>query len=211
MNEVRPVVYVVDDDVSMRSSLTRLIRSAGREVESFGSAQEFLETEHVDRPACVVLDIRMPGLSGLDLQDKMAEVGLDMPIVFITGHGNIPASVRAMKAGAVDFLEKPFEEETLLDAIKRALDRSRQSRQKRSEKETIEDRVKRLTSREYEVFTLVITGMLNKQIAGELGVSEKTVKVHRARVMRKMRVVSVAELVRLAEKVGITSASPPPL
>lgn len=196
-------VFVVDDDPSVRTALARLIKSVGLEVETFASAQEFLAHDHPDKLGCLVLDIRMPGLSGLDLQDELAAAGLDMPIIFITGHGSIPMSVRAMKAGAVDFLEKPFEDQALLDAVHKAINQDRQARLKQAETRKIQQRVGSLTPREREVLALVVTGMLNKQIAYELGMSEKTVKVHRARVMQKMQADSLADLVRLAEKVGV--------
>lgn len=198
------MVFVVDDDQSVRTALKRLIQSSGYTAVPFDSARKFLEHKHPDEPSCAVLDIRMPELNGLDLQDRMAAAGLYMPIIFITGHGTIPMSVRAMKAGAADFLEKPFDRKILLDAIKNAVEKDRLAREERAEKAEIEDRYEALTPREREVFGLVITGMLNKQIAAQLGISEKTVKVHRARVMMKMQVVSVAELVRLAELTGIS-------
>ena len=197
------VVFVVDDDPSVRSALKRLIKSVGLKVTTFTSAQEFLDHDHPDTPSCLVLDIRMPGLSGLELQDQMAALGLNMPIIFITGHGSVPISVRAMKEGAVDFLEKPFDDQTLLDAIHQAIEKDKQVKREQTELREIKQRVASLTPREYEVFSLVITGMLNKQIAFELGTSEKTIKVHRARVMQKMHAESLANLVRLAEKAGI--------
>jgi len=198
------IVFVVDDDQSVRTALRRLIGSAGFDVVTFASAQKFLDYEHPDKPSCVVLDIRLPGLSGLDLQDKMVAVGLSMPIIFITGHGSVPKSVRAMKAGAVDFLEKPVDDQVLLKAITNAIEKDKQARTERAIKSDIKSLYETLTPREREVFGLVITGMLNKQIAAELDISEKTIKVHRARVMQKMHVVSVAELVRLAAIIGIT-------
>ena len=197
------VVFVVDDDSSVRSALKRLIKSVGYKVITFISAQEFLEYDHPDIPSCLVLDIRMPGLSGLELQEKMVTQELTIPIIFITGHGNIPTSVRAMKAGAVDFLEKPFDDQVFLDAIHQAIEKDKKERQKKTEKSLIKQKVASLTPREYEVFALVITGMLNKQIAFELGTSEKTIKVHRARVMQKMSAQSLADLVRLAEKAEV--------
>lgn len=199
----RPLVLVVDDDADVRKSLERLIRSVGLEVETFDSSQAFLSYEPTDRPACLVLDVRMPGLSGLDLQQKLSAAGLSVPIVFMTGHGTVPMSVRAMKAGAVDFLEKPFDDQVLLDAVQQAIDLDRQSMEATSERRLIEQRIETLTPREREVFTLVVSGRLNKQIAGELGTSEKTVKVQRARVMQKMEAESLADLVRMAERVGI--------
>lgn len=204
MSNAEPIVFVVDDDASVRKGLERLIKSVGLEVETFASAREFLHRGRYDGPGCLVLDVRMPGLSGLDLQKELAAADYSMPIIFITGHGDISMSVKAMKAGAVDFLPKPFNDQDLLDAIHKAIDKDIRARKKRAEIAETQRRVDTLTPREYQVFTLVITGMLNKQIAGELGASEKTIKVHRARVMQKMQVVSVAELVRLAEKVGIT-------
>ncbi len=200
------IVFVVDDDSSVRSALKRLIKSVGHKVTTFSSAREFLDHDHPDAPSCLVLDIRMPGLSGLELQEQMAALGLNMPIIFITGHGNIPTSVRAMKAGAVDFLEKPFDDQALLDAIHHAIAKDTQAKREQTEIRDIKQRVTSLTPREYEVFSFVVTGMLNKQIAFDLGTSEKTIKVHRARVMQKMSAESLAALVRLAEKAGV---SPP--
>lgn len=203
MTEQNPTVFVADDDESVRRSLERLIRSVGLNVETFTSAKEFLDTDRSDEPSCLVLDVRMPGMSGLDLQGELITEGYSMPIIFVTGHGDIPMSVRAMKAGAVDFLQKPFSDQDLLDAIHRAIDKDRRSRQERVEVSEIQRRVDSLTPREREVFALVVKGRLNKQIAYELGLSEKTVKVHRPRVMEKMQAESLADLVRLADKVGI--------
>ena len=197
------IVFVVDDDSSVRSALKRLIKSVGHKVTTFSSAREFLDHDHPDAPSCLVLDIRMPGLSGLELQEQMAALGLNMPIIFITGHGNIPTSVRAMKAGAVDFLEKPFDDQALIDAINQAIEKDTQEKREQTEIRDIKQRVASLTPREYEVFSLVVTGMLNKQIAFDLGTSEKTIKVHRARVMQKMSAESLADLVRLCEKAGV--------
>ncbi len=205
MTEALPRVFIVDDDPSIRRSLERLIRLASYEVETYASATDFLARDLYDGPCCLVLDVRMPGLTGLDLQEELNNAHLDLPIVFITGHGDISMSVKAMKAGAVDFLPKPFEEEELLDAVHRSIEKHIRSREERAERASIERRVASLTHREYQVFTLVVTGLLNKQIGAELGVKEKTVKVHRARVMQKMEVVSLAELARLAERLGSIS------
>jgi FixJ family two-component response regulator len=203
MTASTPVVFVVDDDASVRKSLTRVVTSAGYAVEAFASARDFLAREPFVGPCCVVLDVRMPGLTGLDLQEALAGAGHRMPIVFITGHGDISMSVKAMKGGAVDFLTKPFDVENLLDAIQRAVTKDVKDLGEEGRTAEVLERVKQLTPRETEVFALVVTGMLNKQIAGELGIAEKTVKVHRARVMEKMRAGSVAELVRLADRAGV--------
>ncbi len=203
MDEAEPRIFVVDDDPAVCESLEALIRSAGFKSETFSSARDFLARPPHDGPACLVLDVRMPGLSGLDLQKELADRNNDIPIVFITGHGDIPMSVQAMKTGAVDFLPKSFDDDDLLGAVSEAIDRHRRARRDRAENDEIRRRIKSLTPRERQVFELVITGMLNKQIAFDLGISEQTVKIHRGRVMRKMQVVSVAELVRLAEQLGI--------
>ena len=196
------LVFVVDDDDSVRRALERLIRSMGLTVETFASASELLRHKPPAGPACVVSDVRMPGLSGLDLQSELAKAGFSMPIIFMTGHGTVPMTVRAMKAGAVDFLQKPVDEQQLLDAIHQALERSGRERREMSENEGLRARVGTLTAREREVFDLVVTGMLNKQIAAELSASEKTIKVHRGRVMQKMQADSLADLVRMAERLG---------
>lgn len=199
----RPTVFIIDDDASVRKGLSRLLRSAGFEVETFATAEQFLGREHYEGIGCLVLDVRMPGISGIDLQDELSKADYSMPIVFITGHGNIPMGVQAMKKGAVDFLAKPFDDEELLQAVREAIDKDAQGRAEHAEVLGIRGRLELLTPREYEILRYVITGMLNKQIAYELGISEKTVKVHRGRIMEKLGIDSVADLVRLAEKAGI--------
>jgi FixJ family two-component response regulator len=196
------VVYIVDDEETVRRSLSRLVRSAGLTSQTFTSAQAFLEHEAPDQPACLVLDVRLPGLSGLDLQTTLGPRQETVPIIFITGRGNIPMSVQAMKGGALDFLRKPVDGDLLLETIERALSRSREARAREAEHAGIARRLARLTPREREVLDLVVAGMLNKQIAAELGAAEKTVKVHRGRVMRKMEAESVADLVRMTQKAG---------
>ena len=203
MKVAEPTVFVIDDDESIREALKDLLESVGLPVETFASAPEFLQSSHSDAPSCLVLDIRMPGLSGLDLQREMAEANIHTPIIFITGHGDIPMTVRAMKAGAVEFLTKPFRDQDLLDAIQQALDRDRAARQEQAETADLRSRFDSLTPRESEVFALVITGLLNKQIALQLGTSEITIKQHRHQVMRKMNADSFAELVRMSEKLEI--------
>ena len=203
MTELPDVVYVVDDDPSVRRSLERLFRSVGHECVSFSAATDFLGSKRRDAPACLVLDVRLPGLSGLDLQRELAEASVLIPIIFLTGHGDIPLSVRAMKAGAVDFLTKPFHEQDLLDAVRHAIGRDREARQQQSDTSTLRRRYETLTPREREVFSQVVTGMLNKQVAGELGTSERTIKAHRHQVMEKMQAGSLADLVRMGEKLGI--------
>jgi len=203
MRQPDAVIAIVDDDPSVREGLESLIGSAGWRVQTFSSAQEFLARPHTEAPNCLVLDLQLPGLSGLDLQKRIADVGLEIPIVFLTGHGNIPASVRAMKAGAVEFLTKPFDDEELLHAIQEAIERDRHTRQRHAEMRELKDRYKSLTGREQEVMQQVISGLLNKQVAAELKISEVTVKVHRGQVMRKMRADSLADLVRMADKLGI--------
>lgn len=197
------MVFVVDDDASVRKSLSRVISEAGYRVQAFSSPRDFLERGPEPGPSCLVLDVRMPGVTGLELQQTLARAVHEIPVVFITGHGDIPTSVQAMKAGAVDFLTKPFAAKDLLDAIRRAVAKDTRDLGTEAREEEIRARVKRLTPRESQVFALVVTGMLNKQIAAELGIGEKTVKVHRARVMEKMQAASVAALVRLADAAGI--------
>jgi FixJ family two-component response regulator len=203
VTEADAMVFVVDDDTSLRESLKNLIRSVGLRVEAFASAQEFLRSKHPDVPGCLVLDVRLPGLSGLDLQKRMAEADVEIPIIFITGHGDVPMTVQAMKAGAVEFLTKPFRDQELLDAIQQALERDRKAREQRAEVEALRSRFDLLTPREREVMPLVVAGLLNKQIAAELGASETTIKIHRHHVMEKMRAGSLADLVRIADRIGI--------
>lgn len=203
-----PTVFLVDDDYSVRRGLARLIKSHDHHVQTFASARQFLDSEwQSHRPACLVLDVRMPGLSGLDLQRELQTEKAILPIVFITGHGDIPMSVKAMKDGAVDFLPKPVPDKDLLAAIERALARAEHDRAERNEMDDIQRRLDTLTPREREVMALIVKGLLNKQVAFELGTVEKTIKVHRARVMEKMEVQSLAELVRIADKVGIPPKS----
>jgi FixJ family two-component response regulator len=197
------IIAVVDDDPSVREGLSSLIRSAGLRVETFPSAQEFLSRPGAETFSCLVLDLQMPGLSGLDLQKHMAEAEIQIPIVFLTGHGDIPASVRAMKAGAVEFLTKPFDEQDLLQAVQEAIERDRIGREQQAHLRDLRDRYDSLTGREREVMQQVVSGLLNKQIAAVLEITEFTVKIHRGQVMRKMRADSVADLVRMAGQLGI--------
>jgi FixJ family two-component response regulator len=205
LRQAEAVIAIVDDDASVQRGLQRLIRSAGWKVETFASAQEFLARSRTELPNCVLLDLQLPGLSGLDLQKRMAEVGLEIPIVFLTGHGNIPVSVQAMKAGAVQFLTKPVDEQELLQAIEEAVERDRRTRQQQVEMSELRDRYESLTGREQEVMQKVISGMLNKQIAADLKITEDTVKFHRGHIMRKMNSDSLADLVRMAKDLAIPS------
>jgi len=203
MTEADAIVFVVDDDPSVRTSTERLVRAMGFGVKTFGSAAEFLASPRPEGPACLVLDVRLPGKSGLDLQRELAELGVGIPIIFVTGHGDIPMSVHAMKGGAVEFLTKPYRKNELLAAIRAAIERDRASRQERLEARKLRKRYEQLSPREREVMTLVVAGLLNKQIAAELATSERTVKFHRAHIMRKMEAESLAELVQMAGRLGM--------
>ena len=204
MSEVAPIVFLVDDDHLFRRSTERLIRTAGLNVQPFTSARDFLQSTRPEGPACLVLDVRMPGLSGMDLQRELTKAGIHIPIIFITGHGDIPMSVRAMKAGAVEFLTKPFRGRVLVDAIRAAIERDRSMLLKQSEIRELRKSYEQLTPREREVMTLVADGLLNKQVAGELKTTEATIKFHRAHIMQKMHADSLADLIRMAEKLGKT-------
>ena len=204
MTDPDPIVFIVDDDLSVRRSTERLIRSAGFNVLTFTSAREFLANQRPQGPACLVLDVRMPGLSGMDLQRELTQSGIHIPIIFITGHGDIPMSVRAMKAGAVEFLTKPFRSRSLLEAVRAAIETDRSAHKARSETGELRQRYEQLTPREREVMALVVAGQLNKQVASELATTERTIKFHRAHIMQKMGVESLADLVRMAEKLGVS-------
>jgi FixJ family two-component response regulator len=198
--EALPTVFIVDDDRGLRQAIQDLVESVGLRAESFASGEDFLRAKRMNRPSCLVLDVRLPQMSGLDFQQRLTEAGIQIPIIFITAHGDIPMSVRALKSGALEFLTKPFRDQDLLDAIHQALERDRAARELQSEIHNLQERVRTLTAREQEVMNLVVSGMLNKQIASEIGTSEATVKVHRGNVMRKMKAGSVVDLVRMADK-----------
>ena len=207
MGEMTPIVFVIDDDPSMRAALEDLISSVGLQPRLFASPQEFLEGPRLDTPGCLVLDVRLPGMSGLTFQKELERVGITLPIIFITGHGDIPMSVRAMKAGAVEFLTKPFNDQEMLDAIHAAIERDRQGRRQAVVVAELRERYTTLTERERQIMTLVVIGRANKQIAAELNLSEMTVKVHRGQAMRKMQAESLPELVRMADRLGVTNAT----
>ena len=198
--EALPTVFIVDDDRGLRQAIHDLVESVGLRAESFASGEDFLRAKRMNRPSCLVLDVRLPQMSGLDFQQRLTETGIQIPIIFITAHGDIPMSVRALKSGALEFLTKPFRDQDLLDAIHQALERDRVAREQQSEIHNLQERVRTLTAREQEVMNLVVSGMLNKQIASEIGTSEATVKIHRGNVMRKMKAGSVVDLVRMADK-----------
>jgi FixJ family two-component response regulator len=208
MAEQQPVVYVVDDDSAVRNAMDSLVRSVGLRVQTFASATEFLQVKPFDALGCLVLDVRMPGMSGIDLQGALQKAEIDLPIVFITGHGDVPMAVRVMKAGAVEFLTKPFRDQDLLDAIQQAIQRHRNARREKAEVAQLRVRYESLTRREREVMEQVVRGRLNKQIAADIGASETTVKLHRGQVVRKMEALSLPDLVRMAERLGIHFQSP---
>jgi FixJ family two-component response regulator len=208
MGDPTPTVFVIDDDPSVRRAIKRLVESVGPRVEVLHSAKDFRPASHPDVPSCIILDVRLPGMSGLDFQRRLAEAEIGIPIIFITAHGDIPMSVRAMKAGAVEFLTKPFRDQDLLDAIEVALERDRARRRRETELATLQGRFESLTPREREILPFVISGFLNKQVAAQIGTSETTAKVHRSQLMRKMGADSLAELVRMAERMGIATTKP---
>jgi FixJ family two-component response regulator len=200
-----PTVFIVDDDRGMRQSIQDLVESVGLRAESFATGEEFLRQKRTDDPSCLVLDVRLPQMSGLDFQRQLAETGVEIPIIFVTAHGDVPMSVRALKSGAVEFLTKPFRDQDLLDAIQQALQRDRAARERQAEIHDLQERYQALTAREREVMALVVSGMLNKQIASEIGASEATVKIHRGHVMQKMQAGSVVDLLRMADKLKLSA------
>jgi RNA polymerase sigma factor (sigma-70 family) len=208
MTDEPPVVFVIDDDASVREGVGDLLRSVGLTVESFGSAREFLQSKRPDAPGCIVLDVRLPGASGLEFQRTLTESNIHLPVIFISGHGDIPMSVRAIKSGAVEFLTKPLREQELLDAIQAGVERDRARRREAKLVAELQQRFESLTAREREILTLVITGLRNKQIAARADLSEMTVKVHRSQIMRKMRAKSVIDLVRMADQLGVSARKP---
>jgi FixJ family two-component response regulator len=205
MNETLPIVFVVDDEPAVGVSIKRLLHSVGLEARHFTSASEFLRAKRPDAPGCIVLDVRLPDLSGLDLQQELAKANVDFPVIFVTGHADVPMTVRAMKAGAVEFLTKPFREQDLLEAVQRAISRHRQTRDQHASMRVLQSRYDLLTPREREVYPLVASGLLNKQVAAELNASEKTIKVHRGQLMQKMEAHSLSDLIRMAEQLGVLS------
>ena len=205
MNETLPIVFVVDDESAVGVSIKRLLHSVGLEARHFTSASEFLRAKRPDAPGCIVLDVRLPDLSGLDLQQELAKANVGLPVIFVTGHADIPMTVRAMKAGAVEFLTKPFREQELLEAVQRAISRHRQILDQRASMRVLQSRYELLTPREREVYPLVASGLLNKQVAAELNASEKTIKVHRGQLMQKMEAHSLSDLIRMAEQLGVLS------
>jgi FixJ family two-component response regulator len=207
MSTEQPLVFVIDDDVSMRDALRNLLRSVGLQAKTFDTAQEFLAQRRPEGPACLILDVRLPGLSGLDLQRELAGADIDIPIIFVTGHGDIPMSVHAMKAGAVEFLTKPFRDQELLDAVQEAITRDREAQVERRQVQKLRARYDSLTDRERQVLRLVAGGLLNKQIAGQLGTTEATIKLHRGHVMHKMQAASLADLIRMAQKLEIPAVN----
>ena len=205
---MKPIVFVIDDDISVREGLSALFRSVGLDVKAFASAADFLQSKLPDGPSCMVLDVRLPGLSGLDFQAELTKANIQIPIVFMTGHGDIPMTVRAMKAGAVEFLPKPFRDQDMLDAVQTGLEQDRERRKRAGDTSKLQASFNTLTPREREIMALVTAGLMNKQIAGEIGVSEVTVKLHRGNVMRKMGAKSLAELVRMADALGLRRTKP---